>query len=75
MNFPMPMTANNYGKIIKKLRCATKSVAKGIMQGAYDDLHTAEDVETTNIANAAVCCDGSWHRRGHSSLNGVVTVI
>ena len=75
MNFPMPMTANNYGKIIKKLLCSTKSVAKGIMQGAYDDLHTAEDVETTNIANAAVSCDGSWHRRGHSSLNGVVTVI
>ena len=45
------------------------------MQDACDDLHTAEDVETTNIANTAVSCDGSWHRRGHSSLNGVVTVI
>ena len=75
MNFPMPMTANNYGKIVKKLLCATNSVAKGIMQDACDDLHTAEDVETTNIANTAVSCDGSWHRRGHSSLNGVVTVI
>ena len=40
---------------------------------------TAEDAETTSIVNTAIntaiSCDGSWHRRGHSSLNGVVTVI
>ena len=26
------------------------------------------------VVNMAVSCDGSWHRRGHSSLNGIVTV-
>ena len=31
--------------------------------------------QLTSIVNAAVSCDGSWHRRGHSSLNGVETVI
>ena len=31
MNFPMPMTANNYDKIIKKLLCATKSVEEVTM--------------------------------------------
>ena len=36
---------------------------------------TAEDAETTSIVNTAVSCDGLWHRQGHSSLNGVVTVI
>ena len=46
------------------------------MQDACDDLHAAEDAETTSIVNTAASCvsDGSWHRRGHSSLNGVVTV-
>ena len=73
MNFPMPMTANNYHKIIKKLLRATKSVAAVTMQDACDDLYGAEDAKTT-IVNTAVC-DDSWHRRGHSSLNGVVTVI
>ena len=45
------------------------------MQDACDDLHAAEDAETTSIVNTAVSCDGLWHCRGHSPLNGVVTVI
>ena len=71
MNFLMPVTEINYEKIVKKLLCTRK-----LMQDACDDLHAAEDAETTSIVNtAASCvCDGSWHRRGHSSLNGVVTV-
>ena len=52
---------------------ATKSVAAVTMQDACDDLYAAEDAKTT-IVNTAVC-DDSWHRRGHSSLYGVVTVI
>ena len=75
MNVPVPMTANNYDKIVKKLLRATKSVAEVTMQDACDDLHAVEDAETTSIVNTAVSCDGSWHCRGHSSLNGVVTVI
>ena len=31
MNFPMPMTANNYDKIVKKQLFATKSVAEVTM--------------------------------------------
>ena len=27
------------------------------------------------IVNTAISCDGSWHRRGYSSINGVVTII
>ena len=75
MNFPMPMTANNYDKIVKKLLPATTSVAAVTMQDTYDDLHAAEDAETTSSINTAVSWVGSWHRRGHASLNDVVTVI
>ena len=75
MNFPMPMIANHYDKIVKNLLRATKSVAEVTMQDACDDLHAAEDAKTTFIANTAVSCDGLWCRRVHSSLNGVVTVI
>ena len=49
MNFPMPMTANNYHKIIKKLLRATKSVAAVTMQDACDDLYAAEDAKTTIV--------------------------
>ena len=50
MNFPMPMIASNYDydKIVKKLLHATKSVGEVTMQDVCDDLHGAEDAETTN---------------------------
>ena len=69
----MPMAANNYDKIVKKLLRAGKPVPE--MHDACDDLHAVEDAETTSIVNTGVSCDGSWHHRGQSSLNGVVTVI
>ena len=50
MNFPMPITANNYDKIVKKLLRATKSVAEVTMQDASDDLHAAEDGVVTVIS-------------------------
>ena len=73
----MPMTTNNYDKIVKKLLCATKSLAKVTMQGACEDFHEAEDAETASIINTALSlsCDGFWHRWGHLSLNDLVRVI
>ena len=54
LNFPMPMTTNNYDKIVKKLLCATKSLAKVTMQGACEDFHEAEDAEAASIINTAL---------------------
>ena len=50
----MPMTTNNYDKIVKKLLCATKSLAKVTMQGACEDFHEAEDAEAASIINTAL---------------------
>ena len=75
MNFRMPMTTSSYDKIVKKLLRSTKSVVEVTTQDAFDDLHAVQDAETTSIVNTAVSCDDSWHLRGKSSLNGVVTVI
>ena len=33
------------------------------------------DVNDDVIVNTAIPCDGSWQRRGYSSINGVVTII
>ena len=35
------------------------------------DEEFCEDV----VANAAISADGTWQRRGYSSLNGAVTII
>ena len=40
------------------------------MKSAADQLRTVKD----EIINTTISTDGSWQRRGFSSLNGVVTV-
>ena len=42
-----------------------------------DDEHNAVDVslDDNKVTDITVSCDGTWQRRGYSSLNGVVTVI
>ena len=34
-----------------------------------------ENVDDQGIADIAVSCDGTWQKRGHSSVNRIVTVI
>ena len=52
---------------------AVKDVAETTMQDACTELRG--DVAEDSIVDTAVSCDGSWQRRGYSSLNGVVTAI
>ena len=73
MNLPKPMTPNNYDKIVNRLITVTKDAADKTMQDACNELRG--DSTTNSTTDTAVSCDGSWQRRGYSSLNGVVTVI
>ena len=73
INLPKPVTANNYDKIINRLVNTTKAVADITMQDACEELRT--DSSSDAIKNLQVSSDGTWQRRGYSSLNGVVTVI
>ena len=43
------------------------------MTDAADELQENKDEQ--GISDVTVSCDGSWQKRGHSSLNGVVTVL
>ena len=73
MNLPKPVTANNYDKIIKRVVKTTKAVADITMQDACEGLRA--DSSSDAIKGVEVSSDGTWQRRGYSSLNGVVTVI
>ena len=73
MNLPKPVTANNYDKIINRLVKTTKAVAGITMQDACEELRA--DFSSDAIKDVKVSSDGTWQRRGYSSLNGVVTVI
>ena len=71
MNMPAPMTVMNYNNISNRLRDAAKIVAENSMKDAV-----VEAKKYTNVvADNGVSVDGTWQRRGYSSLNGVVVAI
>ena len=71
MNLPPPMNQNAYNKQQKTILAAVKSVAEQTMKDAANELKTSNE----DVSNTSVSVDGSWQRRGYSSLNGVVTAI
>ena len=76
MNMPKLMTANNYDKIVNVLSAAAKSTAEEVMLEACQELHELEKTNNADdVLDVAVSCDGTWQRRGYSSLNGVVAAL
>lgn len=76
MNMPPPMTENNYGKINKLCRTAAKKVAEKTMSDAAKTIRENKEINDDSVvADIGVSVDGTWQRRGYSSLNGVVTAI
>ena len=67
LNMPKPMTPNTYSNHAKALHAAAVNIAKQSMCRSEHEQKDALDIE--------VSCDGSWHRRGHSSLYGLGAVI
>ena len=68
MNLVPPMQAVAYNNTQKEVAESYRTVANSSMLKAADELkQTSSDI--------AVSCDGSWQKRGFSSLNGLVTVI
>ena len=75
MNLPKPMTANNYDKIVNRLNVVAKEVANETMTNVSENLLSKSKGPNHDTVIDTVSCDGSWQKRGYSSLNGVVTVI
>ena len=71
MNMPKPMTITNFDKISNKVRDAAKDIAEVSMNASAAELCKGSP-ETTDIG---VTVDGTWQRRGYSSMNGVVVAM
>ena len=71
MNMPQPMTRKNMDVISNKVRDSAEKVAKASMLTAALDLKSGEE----GMTDIGVTVDGTWQKRGFSSLNGVVAVI
>ena len=74
-NLPKPMTINNYDKIVSIIATKVKEVAEETMQETCEEIHKNLSADLNTVVDTSVSCDGSWQRRGFSSLNGVVKAI
>ena len=70
MNMPQPMTRKIFDVISNKVRDSAE-VAKASMLTAALDLKSGEE----GMTDIGVTVDGTWQKRGFSSLHGVAAVI
>ena len=77
INSPPPMQKKTYNNIVYKLHSSYIKVAQDSMKrAAAQAQRTSEStIGDPDIKNVTVSVDGTWQRRGFSSLNGVVTAI
>lgn len=72
MNLPPPMNKTSFNDLQEKLHDLYLKAADISMESAANELKKNDDDPITNIT---VSCDGTWQKRGFSSMNGVVTII
>ena len=82
MNIPPPMTESTYNNTVKETMLPIYlQVAQNDMEEAAADLRVISNDDSVDINEEDEVCDiaasfdGTWQRRGYSSLNGVVTTI
>ena len=84
MNMPEPMAQTTYDEINSELHNAYVGTAQESMEKAAHEICDLESqkldyiTSTTDIdsvLDTKVSGDGAWQKRGHSSLNGVGTLI
>ena len=66
---PPPVARKNYDKIPNKLGETVEKVAKASM------IQASVEVKENEITDIGILYDGTWQKRGYSSLNGVGTAI
>ena len=67
------MHVNAFKETQKTVLDVYNTVALQSMTDAADERQENRDEQ--GISDVTVSCDGSWQKQGHSSLNGVMTVI
>ena len=76
MNLPPPISCSAYNKIQKKIHNTVENVAIGVMKDAIEEVREAAGVTCEDeIVDSSISCDGTWQRRGFSSLNGAVAIL
>ena len=75
MNLPPPISCSAYNKIQKKIHNTVENVAIEAMKDAIEVREAAGVTCEDEIVDSSISCDGTWQRRGFSSLNGAVAIL
>ena len=69
MNMPPPVTRKNFSKLSDRLGDAIEKVAK------TSTIEASAEVKQQEGSDIGISFDGTWQKRGYSSLNGVAAAI
>lgn len=72
MDLPKPVARSYFDLINDQLKTASKEVAQDSMKAAVQE---ELDIETSESSEITVSGDGSWRKRGHTSLQGISSLI
>ncbi|XP_065678497.1 uncharacterized protein LOC136093423 [Hydra vulgaris] len=72
LNLPPPIQKATFNDVQNKILLPYKCVAMQSMINAALEFKLRDD---TGVSDITVSCDGTWQKRGHNSLNGIVSVI
>ena len=73
MNFLPVMGKDSFSEMNKDIAVSYSKVATGCMLEAANEVHSGADDNL--LCDIAVSCDGTWQKRGFSSLLGAVTMM
>ena len=75
LNMPNPMAQHTFQEHLASIKSAAVVAAKQSMDIAAIELRNAMDVHGDELADCRAMFDGTWRKRGHSSLQGAVTCV
>ena len=75
MNMPPPLSHQSYNDINLRFHNIYKKEAKESVLAEVNDLIEKGNVSIDENLDTDVGIDGDWQKRGHSSLNGIVTGV
>jgi len=75
LDLPSPVARCTYSLYIKNILDGSVSAAEKSMEGARKQVRELAGASSDEIIDVLVSCDGTWQRRGFSSLFGVVFII
>ena len=78
MNMPPPMTSKTYQDTIEYMHPLYIESAEQSMKAAADDIRKellGDDYDEETTVDVDISADGSWQKKGFSSLNGLITII